>query len=66
MHKKLFMGLSFFVADLEATQDILERVLGVANSDAGRLQVQRTPGLPRFIYFFDPAFTPVELTDDHM
>lgn len=30
---------------------------------SARLEIQHIPGFPRFLYFFDPAFIPIEITD---
>lgn len=57
--KKLFLGLSFFVQDLEMGKQQL-----MAASPGSSFHIQTIPGFPRFIYLFDPSFVPVEVTDD--
>lgn len=57
-HKKLFLGLSFFVSDLQAG-----RKQFLQAHPQTSFHIQEIPGFPRFIYFFDPAFVPVEISD---
>lgn len=61
-HNKLFLGVALFVADL---QELVKHYGDVKNKPTGHtFHMQEIPGFPRFIYFFDPAFIPVEITDD--
>lgn len=77
--QKLFLGLSFTVADIEHAVNFLRTTEvgapaagggggggGAANSAPNRLEVQHIPGFPRFISFIDPSQIPLEISDGAM
>ena len=78
--QKLFLGLSFTVADIEHAVNFLRTTEvgapvtggggggggGAANAAPNRLEVQHIPGFPRFISFVDPSQIPLEISDGAM
>ncbi len=60
--KSIFLGLSFYVSDLDACVALLRRQEAISES---RLEILNYPsGFPRHLEFFDAAFIPVEISDN--